>query len=186
MKKLLVGSLIIGGFAGAVVFDNHMSNVSAEETETVEEKWDWEEHFEIMKNHMNSMPGRRGHMGGERFRTRDNSLSEEERNEMNELREERHQRMLEYRSEEYQDSDSEENTRENRFYTNRRHHMNWSDTESFENMREWMEEMHGSFSHGRGMRYWFQNEDRDYSEDGENDNQYNRGFMHRYNLEESD
>lgn len=163
MKKLLIGTLVIGGFVGSALVSNQLFSVSASEVEDVEEReddWIREEHRNQMDGHMNSMDGTRGRRHMNHFRMPDQSLTEEEWNEQQELMEERHNRMWENRKESFENFESGDGfTPHNRFFNNRRHQMNEFNSDSFEDMKEWMEEMHDTFSTRRGMRYWFQDED---------------------------
>ncbi|GAB2480544.1 hypothetical protein GCM10008929_02740 [Alkalibacterium psychrotolerans] len=189
MKKLLIGTLIIGGFTGSALVSDQLFSVAASEVEEVEEReddWNWEEHRNQMGSHMNSMHGSRGRRQSDRFRDRE-ELTEEEWNEQQELMEERHNSMWEKRNEAFENDElDDEFSPGNRFFNNRRQHMTGFNFDSFEDMREWMEEMHESFSTRRGMRYRFQDEELEDLEDGEYERPLNRGFMRRFNSEERD
>lgn len=187
MKKLLIGTLVIGGFASSALVSDQLFSVSASEVEEVEEKeddWNWEEHRNQMDSHMSSMHGSRRRRQSNRLRDCD-ELTEAEWNEQQELMEDRHNRMWENRDDAFENFESSDNfTPHNRFFNSRRHHMNGFNFNSFEDMRDWTDKRHESSPTRRGMRYWFHNEEREELEDREFERPLNRGFMRHFNSEE--
>lgn len=185
MKKLLIGTLIIGGFTGSALVSDQLFSVAASEVEEVEEReddWNWEEHRNQMGSHMNSMHGSRGRRQMNRFRTPDESLTEEEWNEQQELMEERHNSMWEKRNEAFENDElDDEFSPGNRFFNNRRQHMNGFNSDSFEDMREWMEEMHESFNFRNRQPFWFNSEEEDVEDNEETERPGDRGYMQRFN-----
>lgn len=190
MKKLLISTLMLGGLAGGALMSNQLLNVSAAEVDEVEveernEGWNFEDHRNQMADHMNSMHGRRGRRQSDRIRDRED-LTEEQWLEHQEFMEERHNSMWDYRNEDRENGEYEDTGRGNPFYNHRRQHMNGFGNQSFEDRFEWMEEMHETIFNRKGMRYWFQNEEREDLEDEDFERPFNRGFMRRFNREEND
>lgn len=131
---------------------------------------------------MNSMHGSRGRRQMNRFRTPDESLTEEEWNEQQELMEERHNSMWEKRNKAFENDElDDEFSPGNRFFNNRRQHMNGFNSDSFEDMREWMEEMHESFNFRNRQPFWFNSEEEDVEDNEETERPGDRGYMQRFN-----
>ncbi|MCC5894037.1 MAG: hypothetical protein JJU16_01115 [Alkalibacterium sp.] len=175
MKKRLISLLVIGSFLGMTVVSGQFNNVSAEEMQEESVEKEWEEHFEAMQGHMNRMHGRTN-----RFRGTEDERSDNEENdqgvtdEERDLFEDRHNRMWEFENGDVGESDNEQSANSNPFFGNMRNHMRGFRNVSFDDMFEWMQDMHGSFEGRRGMMNWNQDEQTDDSTPD--------GFMNRFDF----
>lgn len=181
-KKLIISSVVIGGLAGGTFLSSQVFSVSAAEIEEESNGWNWEDQNEVMQGHMTKMHGRTNRMRENRDELIDSEdfdgdISDEER----EIWEDRHNRMWESRNDEQGELDEGQLEDSDGFFGNMRNHMRGFGDGSFDDMFEWMEDMHGSFNGRRGMMNWNQD---DQSEDsnGESENAGGRGFMNRFNF----
>lgn len=185
-KSKVIHSVVIGTVIGMIQVTGQMSNVSAEENEEETVVWDWENHHEVMQEHMNRMHGRIDRFKGTANEQSDNedfngSVTDEERA----FWEERHNGMREFREGFPGESNNGQQEESERFIGNSTDHMRVTRHFSFDKMFEWMKERHGSFTDRRGLMNWNQDESSDDSSTEGKVNIDRKEFMHRFDFFDS-